>query len=82
MKNIYTVKYYYGPRQVPKGQPLPAQRVEDEGEELWDEGVNAVQAQAAVLASVRQAKAVGRLAEELVFLSYSASISSSSLWKF
>jgi len=46
------------------------------------EGVDAVQAQAAVLASVRQAKAVGRLAEELVFLSYSASISSSSLWKF
>jgi hypothetical protein len=34
VKNIYTVKYYYGPRQVPKGQPLPAQRVEDEGEEL------------------------------------------------
>jgi len=33
---------------------------------LWDEGVNAVQAQAAVLASVRRAKAAERLTEKQV----------------
>ena len=36
------------------------------GEDLWDVGVDAVQAQAAVLASVRQAKAAERLTEEQV----------------
>ena len=39
---------------MPKGH-LPAQRVEDEGEELGDNGMDVVQSQAAVLASVRQA---------------------------
>ena len=52
--------------EVPSGQPLPAQHEEDEGEEVWDEGVDAVQAQAAVLAPVRQAKAAERLTEEQV----------------
>ena len=52
--------------EVPSGQPLPAQHEEDEGEEVWDESVDAVQAQAAVLAPVRQAKAAERLTEEQV----------------
>ena len=33
---------------------------------MWDEGVDVVQAQAAVLASVRQAKAAEKLTEEQV----------------
>ena len=41
------------------------------GEDLWDVGVDAVQAQAAVLAFVRQIKASERLTEEQVLQSVS-----------
>jgi len=43
---------------VPKGQQLPAQIVENEEEEAWDAGVGGMEAQAAVLAAVRQAQAM------------------------
>lgn len=43
---------------MPKGQQLPAQIVENEEEEAWDAGVGGMEAQAAVLAAVRQAQAM------------------------